>query len=160
VSFRRLILGGALGFALLSALLVAPSALGDARRLELSAIRVQFTSFTCLDNSCSLARATIAGAATSNLATGTGSFTGTLIVDFSPGGSCNIVDESDAFSFANGTISVHSNHEDCATQGLRIDTTFDVTGGTSDFQGATGGGREKSSAAAPPAITYIGTISF
>jgi hypothetical protein len=118
---RRWILGGALGLALLSSLLAAPSALGDAqtRRLELNVISLQFTSFTCLNNSCSLARVTDAGAATSNLGTGRGSFTGTLIVDFSPGGSCNIVDESDTFSFAKGTISVHSNHEDCATHGLR-----------------------------------------
>ena len=159
---RRLVLGGALGLALLSSLLAAPPALGDAqtRRLELNLIRPQFTSFTCLNNSCSLAQATVAGTATSNLATGAGSFAGTLIVDFSPGGTCNIVDESDTFSFGNGTISVHSHHEDCATQGLRIDTTFDVTGGTGAFQGATGGGREKASAAAPAPVNYIGTISF
>jgi hypothetical protein len=88
-----------------------------------------------------------------------GSLQATLIVDFSPGGSCNIVDESDAFIFDRGTVLVHSHHEDCATHGLRIQTTFQVTGGTGAFQGATGTGREFS-AAPSPAVIYNGTISF
>jgi hypothetical protein len=53
-----------------------------------------------------------------------GSLQATLIVDFSPGGSCNIVTEDSAFIFDEGTIVVHSDHEDCATHGLRIDPTF------------------------------------
>jgi hypothetical protein len=79
-----------------------------------------------------------------------------------PGGNCNIVDETDVFTFANGTILIHSNHEDCATHGLRIDTTFKVTGGTGDFAGATGGGQEfgaVSNSSATP-INYNGTITF
>jgi hypothetical protein len=88
-----------------------------------------------------------------------GSYQATLIVDTSPGGSCNIVDESSAFIFDQGTILVDSHHEDCATHGLRIETTFQVTGGTGAFQGATGTGREFS-AAASPAVIYNGTISF
>jgi hypothetical protein len=158
---QRLILGAALGLALLSSLLAASPALGDARAgpLELNVIKFQFTSFTCLNDSCSLAQATTTGKATSNLGTGPGSVDATLIIDFSPGGSCNIVDESDTFVFTNGTISVHSTHEDCATHGLRIDTIFEVTGGTGAFQGATGSGRE-TSAAAEPSINFVGTISF
>jgi hypothetical protein len=88
-----------------------------------------------------------------------GSHHADLTVDFSPGGSCNIVTEDAAFAFDNGTIFTHSHHEDCATTGLRIDTTFQVTGGTGAFQGATGGGREFSSVGAPNTI-YQGTISF
>lgn len=158
----RLIFSGALVLALLSTLLSTPVALGDGqtRRLELHGMGFQFTSFTCLNHSCSLAQASVKGTATSNLATGAGSLTQTLIVDFSPGGTCNIVDESNTFSFGSGTISVHSHHEDCATQGLRVDTTFDVTGGTGVFKGATGGGREQASAAAASPINYLGTISF
>jgi len=68
------------------------------------------------------------------------------------------------FGFDSGTISVHSHHEDCATHGLRIDTTFQVTGGTGAFQGASGGGREFSAAGAPKGavtpVIYVGTISF
>jgi hypothetical protein len=105
-------------------------------------------------------QATLAGTATSNLATGVGSLQATLIIDLSPGGSCNIVTEDDAFIFDKGTVFVRSHHEDCATHGLRIvDTTFQVTGGTGAFQGATGSGREFS-AAASPAVIFNGTISF
>jgi hypothetical protein len=64
------------------------------------------------------------------------------------------------FGFDSGTISVHSHHEDCATHGLRIDTTFQVTGGTGAFQGASGGGREFSAAAAPhPSFTRGPSLS-
>src|SRR5262245_47237219 len=59
---------------------------------------------------------------------GKGSFHTDLLVDFSPGGSCNIVAESDVFAANNGAIFAQSHHEDCATFGLRIDTTFQVTG--------------------------------
>jgi hypothetical protein len=144
--------GGALG---------AP-ALADsgAQPLHLTALHDQFTSATCLNPpSCSLYHSTVDGDATSNLSAGTGSHHADLIVDFSPGGSCNIVDESDVFAFANGTIFVHSHHEDCATHGLRVDTTFQVTGGSGAFAGASGGGREFF-AGQSAAETYNGTISF
>jgi hypothetical protein len=136
----------------------APAALADTRPVHLVSPAAHFTSFTCLNPSCSLGQATLAGTATSNLATGLGSLHATLIVDTSPGGSCNIVDESSAFIFDQGTIFVHSHHEDCATHSLRIDTTFQVTGGTGAFQDATGSGREFS-AAPSPAVIYNGTIS-
>jgi hypothetical protein len=135
------------------------------RQLQLAMTNMDFTSFTCLNDSCSLGEATIVGDASSNVG-GKGSLQGTLTVDFlgqpAPGGNCNIVDERDVFTFANGTILIHSNHEDCAIHGLRIDTTFEVTGGTGDFAGATGGGREfgaVSHTAATP-IIYSGTITF
>lgn len=146
------VLGGALG----------PPAFADAgaRQLNLTAVKPQFTSFTCLNDSCSLASVTVDGKGTSNLSTGAGSYHADLIIDFSPGGTCNIATENATFSFDNGTILVHSQHEDCATAGLRIDTTFEVTGGTGAFDGANGGGREFASAAASAPVIYLGTITF
>jgi hypothetical protein len=146
---------------MVSGALGAP-ALADpgARPLHLTAVKPQFTSFTCSNDSCSLASATVSGKGTSNLSTGAGSYQADLIVDFSPGGTCNIVTEDATFGFDNGTIVVHSHHEDCATAGLRIDTTFQVTDGTGAFAGASGGGREISSASASAAVIYEGTISF
>jgi hypothetical protein len=135
------------------------------RQLLLKATNIQFTSFTCLNDACSLAVATLAGDATSNLSAGTGTFQTTITVDFSPGGDCNIVDEPGVFTFDNGTIFTHSHHEDCLTHGLRIDTTFEVTGGAGAFSGATGSGREfgavsgSAQSAHNPAI-FVGTISF
>jgi hypothetical protein len=124
----------------------------------------QFTSGTCLNPSCTLTLNTVVGTARSNLANGLGSFQATLITDGSPGGTCNIATESDAFVFDEDTIFVHSSHEDCATNGLRIDTTFQVTGGSGAFQGATGDGREFSAAASGAnskvPVTYNGTINF
>jgi hypothetical protein len=147
-------------FALVSCLVAASPALAETKPLHLGVTGLQFPSFTCLNESCSLASATATGKATSNLGTGTGTYQATLTIDFSPGGSCNIVDESDVFSFASGVLFVQSHHEDCATHGLRIDTTFDVTGGTGAFAGAAGGGREFASAAEPSAIIFNGSISF
>ena len=156
---RRSIRSFAAACALFPVLAAAPPAAADTQPLHLGNPGTQFTSFTCLNDSCSLGQATLAGDATSNLATGLGSFRATLIVDFSPGGSCNIVDESTSFTFTRGTILTHSHHEDCATHGLRLDTTFQVTGGTGAFQGATGSG-EEFSAAASPTVTWNGTISL
>jgi hypothetical protein len=144
--------GGALG---------AP-ALADAsaRPLHLTAVMPQFTSFACLNASCSLASVTVDSKGTSNLSRGAGSYHADLIIDFSLGGTCNIVTEDAAWAFDSGTIFTHSYHEDCATHGLRIDTTFQVTGETRAFQGASGGGREFASDAAPAPVIYQGTISF
>jgi hypothetical protein len=158
---------GALLSMLAGAATAAP-ALADTgtRQLHLAATSENFTSFTCLNASCTLGEATVVANASSNLSTGTGSVQTVLIVDFlgqpAPGGNCNIVDERDVFTFGNGTILIHSNHEDCALHGLRIDTTFEVTGGTGDFAGATGGGREFSAVSASPVspIIYNGAITF
>jgi hypothetical protein len=158
---------GALLSMLGGAATAAPALAGTGtRQLHLAAISSNFTSFTCLNALCSLGEATVVAKASSNLSTGTGSVQSVLIVDFlgqsAPGGNCNIVDERDVFTFGNGTILIHSNHEDCALHGLRIDTTFDVTGGTGDFVGATGGGREfgaVSNSSATP-IIYNGVITF
>jgi hypothetical protein len=125
----------------------------------------QFASFTCLNPpSCSLTQLGLVADATINLSVGAGSSQVTLIVDSSPGGTCNIVDESIASSFANGTIFTHAHHEDCAIHGLRIDATFQVTGGSGAFQGATGGrrefGAEAATATAKNPLIFIGTITF
>jgi len=161
------IVGSAAVLALLGNVLAPRPALASTgtRQLHLAVTNIQFTSFTCLigtDDSCSLGQSTIVADASSNLATGKGSFQATIVVDFSPGGTCNIVDEPGAFIFDKGTIFTHSHHEDCATNGLRIDTTFQVTGGTGAFTGATGGGREFSAvdASAVSPVIFNGTISY
>ena len=156
--FRRSIGGAAAACTLVSCLLSAAPAWADTQPLHLGVNAVQFTSSTCLNDSCSLRRVTATGTVTSSLAAGIGTEQSTLTVDFSPGGTCNIVDESDAFVFDSGTIFVHSHHEDCVVHGLRVDTTFQATGGTGAFQGATGGGREFSANLA--AIIFNGTITF
>jgi hypothetical protein len=164
--FRRLlaaiVIPGMVIGAVAGGALSAP-ALADtgARPLHLAVLKPQFTSFTCLNPpSCSLAQSTVVGKATSNLSTGPGSFQAILTIDFSPGGTCNIVDEPAVFTFDNGTILTHSHHEDCATNGLRIDTTFQVTGGTGAFAGASGGGHEFNAFPSPAPVIYNGTISF
>lgn len=74
---------------MVSGALGAPaSADAGARPLNLTAVKPQFTSFTCLEgsnDSCSLASATLDGKGTSNLSTGAGSYHADLIIDFSPG---------------------------------------------------------------------------
>jgi hypothetical protein len=145
--------GGALG----------TPALADtgARPVHLAVLHLQFTSVTCLNDSCSLVQSTVVGDASSNLSMGMGSIEATILVDFSPGGTCNIVDEPAVFTFDNGTIFTHSHHEDCAIHGFRIDTTFQITGGTGAFAGASGSGHEFSAAAAGPTpVIFNGTISF
>jgi hypothetical protein len=159
---------GALLSMLGGAVTASPALAGTTtRQIHLAATSINFTSFNCLNASCTLGEATVVANAQSNLG-GQGSFSATLIIDSlgqpEPGGNCNIVDEHDVFTFANGTIPIHSHHEDCATNALRIDTTFEVAGGTGDFAGATGSGREFSAAnPSPVAITPIifnGTITF
>src|SRR5689334_22740519 len=51
------------------------------RQLQLAMTNMDFTSFTCLNDSCSLGEATIVGDASSNVG-GKGSLQGTLTVDF------------------------------------------------------------------------------
>jgi len=158
------VIGGMVG----SALSAPAQADTVTRPLLLKITNIQFGPFTCLigslDTSCSLAEVTVVAPATSNLSAGGGTFQATITIDFSPGGTCNIVDEPGAFTFDNGTIFTHSHHEDCLTRALRIDTTFQVTGGTGAFAGATGGGREfgatNNSPNAQVPIHYVGTISL
>jgi hypothetical protein len=158
---------GALLSMLGGAMTASPALAGTGtRQLHLAVTSLNFTSFTCLNDPCTLGESTAVANASSNLSTGPGSFQADLMLDFlgQPAFSepCNIVDEHDVFTFANGTILIHSHHEDCALHGLRIDTTFEVTGGTGDFAGATGGGREFSAASASPVspIIFNGTITF
>jgi hypothetical protein len=70
------------------------------------------------------------------------------------------VDEPGVFTFDIGTIFTHSHHEDCNIHGVRIDTTFQVTGGTGAFAGATGSGHEFAAAAAQSPTMWVGTITF
>ena len=162
---RRIAVSAALS-AMLSLLAASPALAGTTtRKIHLAAASMSLTSFTCLNDTCSLGEATFVANAQSNLG-GQGSLSTTLFVDFlgqpAPGGNCNVVDEHDVFTFANGTIRIHSHHEDCATNGLRIDTTFEVTGGTGDFAGATGSGREFGAVNPSPVAILIfnGTITF
>ena len=155
---------GALLSMLGGAVTASPALAGTGtKQLHLAVTNGDFTSFTCLNDPCTLGESTFVGDASSNLSTGPGSVQTDLMLDFlgQPPFSepCNIVDEHDVFTFANGTILIHSHHEDCALHGLRIDTTFQVTGGTGDFAGATGGGREWGSTGASP-IFFQGKISF
>ena len=155
---------------MLGGAMTASPALADTgtRQLHLAVTRLDFTSVTCVDPagvdpsdpSCKMIQSTIVADASSNLSTGKGTFQATILVDLTPGGTCNIVDEPGAFIFDNGTIYTHSHHEDCAIHGLRIDTTFKVTGGTGDFADATGGGHEFSAAAGPVPVIFNGTITF
>ena len=138
------------------------------RQLHLAVTNIDFPSVTCAkpsdvppdDPLCTVLRSVLVADASSNLSNGVGSVGATILVDLSPGGTCNIVDEPATFSFDNGTISTYSHHEDCAIHGLRIDTTFQVTGGTGDFAGATGGGREWGATGAASPVFFQGTITF
>ena len=153
---------------MLGGIATASPALADTgtRQLHLAVTSLNFTSFTCLNDPCTLGESTALANASSNLSTGPGSFQVDLMLDFlgqpAFSGPCNIVDEHDVFTFANGTILIHSHHEDCALYGLRIDTPFEVTGGTGDFAGATGGGHEFSAVSNSPVspVIFNGTITF
>ena len=63
---RHSIRGLAAACALLPVLALAAPAAADTRPLDLGNPGTQFTSFTCLNDSCSLGQATLAGNATSN----------------------------------------------------------------------------------------------
>ena len=155
---------------MLGGAVTASPALADTgtRQLHLAVTNLDFTSVVCVDPagvdpsdpSCKLIQLTIVADASSNLSRGKGTFQATILVDLTPGGTCNIVDEPGTFIFDNGTIFTHSHHEDCAIHGLRIDTTFQVTGGTGAFDGATGGGREWASTGAASPVFFQGTITF
>jgi hypothetical protein len=76
--------------------------------------------------------------ASSKLSVRAGSVQETLIVDFPP--------EETATSFTSHSPSLCQrerispiDHENCAKHVLRVDTTFQITGGTGAFQGATSG---------------------
>jgi hypothetical protein len=115
-----------------------------------------FTSGTCLqpgpDDSCVVAAVQADGTVAGTQ--GTGAYHADLVVDSSPGGTCNIVDESDTFAFPQGILFVHSHHEDCRIHGNRIFTDFAVVGGTGAYAGASGSGLEFGNGGAP--ITFNG----
>ncbi|HEY7968347.1 MAG TPA: hypothetical protein VID95_00040 [Candidatus Limnocylindrales bacterium] len=115
-----------------------------------------FTSGTCIqpgpDDTCVVAAVQADGTVAGTL--GTGAYHADLVVDFSAGGTCNTVDESDTFAFAQGTLFVHSLHQDCRVHGNRIFTDFAIVGGTGVYAGAAGSGLEFGNSGAP--ITYNG----
>jgi hypothetical protein len=147
-------------------MVVAPSALARTTPLHITVHNLTFTSFSCTDPvNPFLCDVTATGGATSNVSTTPGTLEATLVVDFSPGfdAPCNVVDETDLFTFDAGTITIHSHHQDCPATilpGPRIDTTFTITGGTGAFAGATGSGTEHSSHAEEAPIIFNGTIVF
>jgi hypothetical protein len=149
-----------------TALVLAPSASAQTMPLNLTAYHLTFTSFSCTDpTNPFLCDVTATADVRSNLSTTPGSVTYTLVVDFSPSfdAPCNVVDETAAFTFYAGTITVHSYHQDCPATirpGPRIDTKFTVTSGTGAFAGASGSGIERSGPGGPAAIDYHGTITF
>jgi hypothetical protein len=147
-------------------MVVAPSALARTTPLHITVHNLTFTSFSCTDPvNPFLCDVTATGGATSNVSTTPGTLEATLVVDFSPGfdAPCNVVDETDLFTFDAGTITIHSHHQDCPATirpGPRIDTTFTITGGTGAFAGATGSGTEHASHAEQSAIIFNGKIVF
>ena len=91
---------------------------------------------------------------------GAGTLRGLLTVDRSdpgPNQDCNTVSEDSTFTFSSGTISYRSWHRDCNFGGPRIQTIFAITGGTGDFDGATGWGTERDDA--PDGFAFDGTIT-
>jgi hypothetical protein len=145
-------------------LLLAPAAAArEARPLHINTTEIMFTSFSCTDPmNPFLCNSTATGEVRSNLSTTLGTVDYALLVDFSPGfdAPCNVVDETAVFTFETGTITVHSHRQDCPATilpGPRINTDFQVTGGTGAFAGATGSGVERAGQGSD-AITYNGTI--
>lgn len=138
--------------------LAGPASAAQVHGLHLTVPTFEFTGGVCVDTRCDV---TADGTATSQL-TGTGSMHYSLIVDFFDGfdAPCNHVDETGTYTFADGTITITSSHTDCWIVGLRIFTTFAVTGGTGRYVGATGRGVELAGAGVQPPISYNGTISF
>ena len=147
-------------------LVLATSASARTTPLHITVRNLTFTSFSCTDPvNPFLCDATATGAVNSNLSTTPGSVDYTLVIDSSPGfdAPCNVVDETAAFTFDAGTITIHSHHQDCPATirpGPRINTTFTITRGTGAFAGATGSGMERSAHAERAPVVYNGTIVF
>jgi hypothetical protein len=145
-------------------LLLAPAAAAqEGTPLHINTTEFTFTSFSCTDPvNPFLCNSTATGEVRSNLSTTSGTVDYALVVDFSPSfdAPCNVVDETAMFTFEAGTITVHSHRQDCPATilpGPRINTDFQVTGGTGAFAGATGSGVERAGQGSD-AITYNGTI--
>lgn len=147
-----------------SLLLVGPALAGDLRGFRLTLTTWDFTGFTCLtaaaDGSCMLALVTTDGMAESNIA-GIGTYHGDLLVDWSVGSDCNVIDETNRFGFAAGSIYIHSIHQDCPSNGLYIRARFSITGGTGAYLGTSGSGLEFGTARSRGALlTYNGQIVY
>jgi hypothetical protein len=142
-----------------------PAMAGHARGVHLSETQLEFTYFLCrpLPEDHCVADVRAEGHARSNLDNGEGTVDYVLVVDFFNGfdDPCNRVHETATFTFPAGSITTESDHVDCASHGLRIDTPFVVTGATGAFTGATGAGREFGAADNRiSVITYNGTITY
>jgi hypothetical protein len=162
---RVRILTHALTVAAALLLLLAPTAAAqEGTPLHITTTKITFTSFSCTDPvNPFLCDVTATAGVHSNLSTTPGTVDWTLVIDFSPGfdAPCNVVDETAVFTFETGTITVHSHHQDCPGNirpGPRVDTDFQVTGGTGAFAGATGSGTERSAKAEPAPVVFNGTI--
>jgi hypothetical protein len=164
-TYRIRILTRGLTVAAVLLVLLAPAAAAqEGRPLHITGSEIMFTSFSCTDPvNPFLCDVTATFEVHSNLSTTPGTADQTLVVDFSPGfdAPCNVVDETTMFTFETGTITVHSHHQDCPATilpGPRINTEFQVTGGTGAFAGATGSGVERGGQGGPAPIVYNGTI--
>ncbi len=151
---RTLALAGCLTLAL-GALFAGPAAAASNHGLHLTVASFDFGSFECIGIVCT---GEADGGATSNL-DGDGTIDWDLVTTFFDGfdSDCNHVDEAGTFTFAHGSIDIVSEHTDCRLHGQRVKTTFEITGGTGRFAGATGGGLE---IAGPQPFTYNGTIQY
>jgi hypothetical protein len=152
-----------IGIGLVALLVAAAPALGDTQTRPLTIHTVgppQSEVVTCLDNSCTMLRIIRTGTVTSNLA-GEGTSQITLIRTLLANG-CSSADEVSTATFAAGTISTHTPlPTTCAPpKGSLFNAPFEITGGTGEFAGAIGGGKEFSSTGNPSPIIYIGTITF
>jgi hypothetical protein len=132
--------------------------------------KVDFGEFSCTEDNL-LCTATLTADVRSNLSTragiGINSFTLMAINgSFDP---CNRAIDRLVFVFPAGELWVYSDHIDCPAwirpflpgddPGPRIDTTFQITGGTGAFEGATGGGTEHGyNPRDGAAIVFNGTI--
>src|SRR3954449_2837187 len=93
-----------------TALVLAPSASAHTTPLNLAAYHLTFTSISCTDpTNPFLCDVTATADVRSNLSTTPGSAAYSLVVDFFPSfdAPCNVVDETAAFTFDAGTITVH-----------------------------------------------------
>jgi hypothetical protein len=151
-----------LAAALVLVVLVPPASATTAP-LHLTVRDLTFTSFACRADNPMVCDATATGVVNSNLATTTGTVDYTLVIDFSPGSDCNIVDETALFTFDTGTLTIQSHHLDCPATvrpGPRIDAHFTITNGSRAFAGATGSGTERSAHADEAPVLYNGTIAY
>jgi hypothetical protein len=155
-------LADAVGVVLVSLLVAAAPALGDAQTRNLTIHTVGLPSETCLVPGPGVLCANLeeTSIVTSNLA-GNGTWQLAVVRTFDNNG-CSTGVETTTFTFDAGTISTQTLLPTaCAPpKGLLFNLPFDITGGTEAFAGATGGGKEFTPPAGKSPVQYIGTITF